>query len=249
MKKHLFLLTILFTASCAIATVTIGVEPPQAYINDLKTCKPSTNSITSNGRNYEYKIKGKVPNGRCEVIITEKYDWSNPQTEKDMKTILGAFSNMAGDNNKISTAELDKAIDEVKKEPPDITTCRFSQAERDELIKAYNKHDGKQEPGNIKRDAAGNLVSFKGSFSTDKMSSYDNIMLTLSTSLCNTNDDSNGKGEVYSCEYADTTCYYKKYDNGVSTLNCTKSAPQESTFFVMDKVKEHVAAGYCERVF
>ena len=246
MKKYLFLLTLLFTASCAIATVTM-IEPPQTYINNLRTCKPSTNSITSNGRNYEYKIKGKVPNGRCEVIITEKYDWSDPQTEKDMRAILGAFLNMAGSNNKFSTAELDKAINEMKKEPPDITTCRFSQAERDELIKGYNKHDGKQEPAYVERDAAGNLVSIKGSFSSDKMSSYDNIMFTLSKNLCNTNNDSNGNGKVYSCEYADTTCYYKKYDNDVSSLSCTDS--KKSTFSVMDKVKEHVAAGYCERVF
>lgn len=252
MKKILLLLSVLASITCVYA-VTIGVEPPVSYINSLKTCTAGTFSTKNNGLISEYKIKGKLPNGRCEVQMTDKYDWDDPQTEKDARAILGMFSNMATDmagEKKLNDQQLDQVMKEVKQSKSEITTCRFSQQERNDLVKAYNLHDGKQDPGEVKRDANGNLISFKGSFSTDKMSSYDGLMMKYGNAICKTTE--NGKpdtSKVWACEYSDTTCYYSDLGNGGSSLSCTKENPNISTFKLMDKVREHVKAGYCEKVF
>ena len=50
--------------STAVYAITLGIEPPAQYINNLKTCTKST--VKSDGGTIsEYTIKGKLPNGRC----------------------------------------------------------------------------------------------------------------------------------------------------------------------------------------
>lgn len=76
MKKLLTTLSIVLLGSCVYAVV-LGVEPPLVYMNALRSCKAGTFNQVSGALNITYKIKGKLPNGRCEVEFSNYTDFTN----------------------------------------------------------------------------------------------------------------------------------------------------------------------------
>lgn len=253
MKKNLMiigLISILLTGSLVYA-ITLGVEPPASYINNLKTCTKSTitqkDAVVS-----EYTIKGLLPNGRCEVYMSSYTNFEDPKVYEGFKTMSKAFAGMAKDMAK------DKNIPDIKesdiptqqemiiqgKKEKQITVCKFSRSEREALYNAYQKHDSKNPPAKFEN---GN-ISF--SFDTNKMSSYDNLMMKLNNGPCTTYEgtvSSSKKEKKYACEYSDTTCYWTVLKNGGS-MSCTNEPKSGSTFDIMDKVEEHVKAGMCQEI-
>lgn len=231
--------------------ITVGVEPPASYINNLKTCTKST--ITEKGNSIqEYTIKGMLPNGRCEVYISSYTNFADPKVYEGYKTMAHAFSQMANDMAKDKSKQITEAdipsqaqmIEQGKKEK-DIIVCKFSNNERKALINAYQKHDSKNPPAKVEN---GN-ISY--SFDISKVSSYDKLMMKLS-GPCSTYDaediSSANKEKKYACEYADTTCYWTDLGNGASSMSCTNEDKTISTFKLMDKVKQHVKAGMCQEI-
>lgn len=248
MKKKILIASIFTTIiTCAVYAVTIGVEPPAQYINNLKTCTKSTIK-QNNGTAIEYTIKGKLPNGRCEVYISSYTDFSNPKVYEGFKTVAKSFAEMANDMGKDKSKQITDAdiptqaqmIEQGKKEKDEMI-CKFSESERKALINAYQKHDGKNPPAKIENDN----ISF--SFDTSKMSSYDNLMMTFSDGVCQNPNDPNGKTKKYTCEYADTTCYVTKYEKGFSSFKCTND--RDISFKMMDTIEKHINQGMCEQIF
>lgn len=227
--------------------ITVGVEPPASYINNLKNCTKST--ITEKGNSIqEYTIKGMLPNGRCEVYISSYTNFADPKVYEGYKTMAHAFSQMANDMAKDKSKQITEAdipnqaqmIEQGKKEK-DIIVCKFSDNERKALISAYQKHDSKNPPAKIENGS----ISF--SFDSSKMSSYDNLMLTLSDGVCQSPNDPNGKSKKYACEYADTTCYVTKYEKGFSSFKCTNN--RDVSFKMMDTIEKHINQGMCKQIF
>lgn len=246
-KKILTSAGLTLIISTAVYAVTVGVEPPAQYINNLKTCTKS--SIKENGSLItEYTIKGKLPNGRCEVYLSNYTNFKDPKVYEGFKTVIKSFVQMANNLEKdkskqITITEADiptqaQMIEQGKKEKDEMI-CKFSEKERKALYDAYQKHDSKNPPAKFEN---GN-VNF--SFDSSKMSSYDNLMHTLSNRVCQSPNDSNGKSKEYACEYADTTCYVKEYKGGRS-YSCTK---EDIDFEKMDIIDKHVDQGICERIF
>lgn len=164
------------------AAVTIGMgEPPAAYINNLKTCKQS---YAKTGTSYiqEFKINGKLTDGRCSVTLTSYTNLDNPQTLKDALFVAKAF--MEGSNSTVSDDELIKKIKSGNKKSVD--NCKFTQEQINSLVTAYAKHDGTNPQGSTTRDKDGNLTGFSGSFSTSNMSSYDKLMTSMMYSCTST---------------------------------------------------------------
>lgn len=263
MKKTIILLIILSILSIItvqlqqyVLAVTMGIEPPAAYMNNLKTCTPGTFNDKQSSMVMEYSIKGLLSTGRCDVIITSYTDFSDPEDYKTAKEMLGGFIGMAESMAKESGQEFDKSAipstDEILKMAQNekyIVHCKFSQVERNELYSAWQKHDGKNKPA---QKTANGGYSF--SWDSSKMSSYENLMFKLSQGPCenysSSEEQSTSKSKKYACEYADTTCYWTSFgenSNG-GMMQCTKENPNADTFKVMDKVKEHVKAGYCEQI-
>ena len=118
--------------------------------------------------------------------------------------------------------------------------CKFSENERKALYNAYQKHDSKNPPAKVEN---GN-ISF--SFDSSKMSSYDNLMLTLSGGVCQNPNDANGKYKKYACEYADTTCYVTEF-KGMHSFKCTND--RDIDFKTMNTIEKHINQGMCERIF
>lgn len=167
------LLTII---SSAVIASTNTNEPPQEYINNLKSCKTST--ITKDGASiYQYTIKGLLPDGRCEVEISSYTNFADPKIYEGFITIMKGF---AGDKLKESDIPTQAQMIEQGKKEKTITHCKFTKEQRYALHAAYLKHDGKN-----------NCVTNGGTtnchFSTSDMSSYDRLMMNYSVGTCSQN--------------------------------------------------------------
>lgn len=249
MKKGILTASILtvLIISTAVYAVTIGVEPPAQYMNNLRTCTKST--VKQNGGTIEeYTIKGKLPNGRCEVYISSYTNYADPKVYDGFKLMTKSFAQMANDmaknnSNKITDADIptqEQMIEQGKKEKDEMI-CKFSENERKALYEAYQKHDSKNPPAKVEN---GN-VSF--SFDSSKMSSYDNLMLIFSNTVCKNPNEPDQKTKKYVCEYADTSCYVNKFSNGGSSFKCTNN--KDIDFKQMDTIEKHVNQGMCEQIF
>ena len=246
MKKKILTATTLIIGT-AVYAVTLGIEPPVQYINNLKTCTKSTFK-QSGAAVEEYTIKGKLPNGRCEVYISSYTNFADPKVYEGFQIMTKSFTQMANDMEKDKSKQITNAdiptqeqmIEQFKKEKDEMV-CKFSESERKALYEAYQKHDSKNPPAKVEN---GN-VSF--SFDTSKMSSYDNLMLTFSHTVCKNPNEPNPKAKKYVCEYADTSCYVTKYQNGASSFKCTNN--KDIDFKQMNIIEKHVDQGMCEQIF
>ena len=179
MKKQLALLGIIAlttTTSIAIAG-TIGKRPPSNYIKNLRTCTSSTFQ-EKNGTVDEYNIKGLLPDGRCEVVITSYTNFEDPKVYEGFITILKAFG---GDNVKQTDIPTQAQMIEQGKKEKSTTTCKFTKEQRFALHAAYLKNDGKN-TCITKPDG-----STSCHYSTADMSSYDRLMTNYSQGTCNQN--------------------------------------------------------------
>jgi len=259
MKKLLIIFGLTITAlvifiqlKSVVSAVTVGVEPPSSFINALKNCTKGTFKDKQHSMITEYNIKGLLPNGRCEFTQTITHDFSDKEDYETAKMMLGGFTDMAKSmakqsNQKIpnDTPTVDDMIKQIQSEK-EVSVCKLSKKERDDLYNAYQKHDGKNPPAQKTADG----ISF--SWDSSKMSSYDHLMMTYAQGPCSSNDEIEYGGEKpktskkYACEYADTTCYITIYTfNGgakSSTMTCTGD---RSTFGLIDKVQKHAESGMC----
>lgn len=116
-----------------------GVEPPAKYMNNLRTCTP-TNITTADALVIKYIIKGKLPDGRCQVTISAYTNFANPKVYNGYKDVVKAFS-----NNKIKDSDIPtqvQMIEQGKKEKM-VGICKFTSEQRNALYHAYLKHDAK----------------------------------------------------------------------------------------------------------
>jgi hypothetical protein len=233
-----------------VVAVTVGVEPPGAFMHALKTCTKGTFTDKQNARVTEYSIKRLLPNGRCEYTITETNDFSDKKDYETAKLFANGFldmaTSMAKQNNQEVPKDLPSADDMLKlaEQEKQVTVCKLSKQERDDLYKAWSMHDDKNPPPKVSKDG----VSF--TFDSSKMSSYSNLMIKYSQGPCTETDNDSAKQpeKTYACEYSDTTCYWKDFGNGASTMSCSKENPNVAAFKLMDKVKEHVKKGMCSLI-
>ena len=107
-KKILTAAGLTLIISTAVYAVTVGVEPPAQYINNLKTCTKSTVKDSGNTIN-EYTIKGKLPNGRCEVYISSYTNFEDPKVYEGFKTITKSFTQMANNMEKDKSKQITDA--------------------------------------------------------------------------------------------------------------------------------------------
>lgn len=252
MKRVLIILGILSILSiCAVQlkelvqAMAVGTEPPAQYMNNLKTCTKGTFK-TDNGQITEYTIKGKLPSGRCEVEIKSYTDFSNPKVYENYKKLSGAlvesFSNKNIDKYEFPTQKqmIEQSIKEM-----DITICKLNNAERAQLYKAYLKHDNQNPPAEVTEN------KIKISFNSEKMSSYDKLMMNMGSCISYQNDDPpvQKMNTKFACEYADTTCYYTHLGEGAFQVKCSNEPAKGIGFNLMKKVEKHVKAGMCEQIF
>ncbi len=178
MKRNFIILgiiSIVTAGSIAIAAASNN-EPPQEYINNLKSCKTST--IDKNGATIEqYTIKGLLPDGRCDVEISSYTNFADPKIYEGFITILKGFG---GENIKESDIPTQAQMIEQGKKEKTITRCKFTKEQRYALHAAYLKHDGKN-----------NCVTKNGTtschFSTSDMSSYNRLMMNYNVGTCSQN--------------------------------------------------------------
>lgn len=259
MKKILTCLAIFvstFTIYSGVQALTMGIEPPAEFIDSLKTCKKG--HFEQKGTTIErYDIKGKKPNGRCEVYMDTYTDFTNKETyEMAVNFIEGFGKAFAGDKFDKSKIPSQDELIKMSKESINTTTCKFSQSDIDALVTAYNKHDNKN-PAPTMKDSS---LSF--SFDTSKMSSFDKLLLNYQmggpcTQSKSGKDDDQWIKEVYSCEYSDTTCYVhhsysKGKDGGASayTMSCSGEISKYGNLDskMRDVIIGHVKAGKCEKL-
>ena len=244
-----------------VLAATAGVEPSKEIITAIKNCtKGQYKNKSQFSYIQEYNIKGLLPNGRCEFVVTSYTDFTDTKAYENAKIVMGGFSDMAvsmakeqgkkvpkGALKLPSQAEMIKMTEENK----DVMTCKLSKKERDDLYKAWSLHDDKNPLPKL--DKNGHIQSF--SFDTSKMSSYSNLMFNYAQGPC---EDKNSGWQIegtksrkkYACEYADTTCYITIYDTNsgeASTMSCTGD-DKHDTFGLMDKVKKHAKAGMCSLI-
>ena len=253
MKKRILTASILTTLviSTAVYTITVGVEPPAQYINNLKTCTKSTFK-QSGAAIDEYTIKGKLPNGRCEVYISSYTNFADPKVYEGFKIMTKSFAQMANDiaknnSNKITDADIptqEQMIEQGKKEKYEMI-CNFSERERKALYEAYQKHDGKNPPAKIEN---GN-VSF--SFDSSKMSSYDNLSVEYGNyGPCKDLNEEGAPSKKYFCKYADTTCYVRTKNTYTPSVSCSQKDGSLETYYTYeDPVLKHAKQGLCEQLF
>ena len=252
MKRVLIILGILSILSiCAVQlkelaqAITVGTEPPAQYINNLKTCTKGT-FRSGNGEISEYTIKGALPSGRCEVEIRSYTDFSDPKVYENYKRLSGAvinsFSKENPDEIEFPTQQqmMAQAIKEMN-----ITKCKFNTSERAQLYRAYLKHDNQNPPAKVTEN------QIKVSFSSEKMSSYDKLMMNMGSCISYDNDDPQGQKILakYACEYADATCYYTKLGEGGYEVKCSNEPSKGIGANLMKTVDKHVKAGMCEKIF
>jgi uncharacterized protein YxeA len=262
MKKVLIILGLLAILSVLVfgiqqiaSAITLGSEPPVQFINNVKSCTKSTFSTKNMSAITEYNIKGLNSEERCEFSITTTYDFTNKDNYDAAMNVLSGFRNMAKSMAEQSGQKWDnpdlpsqKEFVEMMKNEKEITVCKLSQRERNDLYSAYQKHDGKNPPPVVTKD------SYSFSFDSSKISSYDQLMMTYSSGPCRQLENNKTPKQTekrYSCEYKDTTCYYTKYfengkPSGVTTMKCT--VEKGDSFKLMDVVKGHVDSGMCEEL-
>ncbi|MCM1339754.1 MAG: hypothetical protein NC191_08795 [Muribaculaceae bacterium] len=245
------ILTVLIISTTAYAVI-IGDEPPAQYINNLRTCTKSTIKRNDTVIN-KYIIKGKLPNGRCEVYTSSYTNFADPKVYETFKSITKMFSEMANEINKsksqqqitkIAIPTQEQMIQQAQKEKEEII-CKFSEKERKALYEAYQKHDSTNPPGKIEN---GN-VSF--SFDTSKMSSYDKLMLQYENyGPCKKTNEQRNSFKKYVCKYADTTCYVTTEDDYSPSISCSQKDDSFNTLYTnRNKVLDHVKQNLCEQIF
>ena len=179
MKKFLISVSVLslILTGTVIAATTDENEPPQAYINNLKVCKASTTK--RNGSILaQYTIKGLLPDGRCEVEISEYTNFADPKVYEGYTMVLKAF---VGNELKKTGIPTQAQMIEQGKQEKSTTYCKFTKEQRYALNAAYLKHDNK----NKCVTSANGTTSCD--YSTYNMSSYDKLMLDYSLGTCKQN--------------------------------------------------------------
>lgn len=223
--KKFFLSTIIIsmiTIGSISFAITIGFQPPAKYMENLKTCTKSTFTNNTTTHTQEYTIKGKLPNGRCEVNIITYSDFTKNEIYKQYTTVAKNFGMPA---EKIpSQQELIAKTEKYKVQ----TICKLSDNERKALYDAYQKHDSR----------------------LGQTSSYENLMNKFDNGPCfdiQGNDTKPQNRTTYVCEYADTTCYWNDLGQGMSTISCTKE-PSSGILPFMKTVEGHAKAGMCQKI-
>ncbi len=226
---HFCVMATVFAGSVVFAFAAGG--PPPEYINNLKSCTKST-FIKKEIGTYEYVIKGKLPNGRCDVQINHWTDYNDPEVKK-------LFGLSSPDDVKMMENRYEKGF----------WKCKLSQREVDELYAAYQKHDG-ENPLPQKLDNGG----IKFSFDTNKMSSYDKLMLNYQMGPCvyysgvKAWKSKNENFKRYACEYRDTTCYVLYGGSGTSSISSVSCTRGKASSDIQNKVLKHVKAGMCSEL-
>lgn len=244
--------TIILLQQFVLAVTIVAEEPPANYISNLKTCTPGVFKQTQQGVNIEYAIKGKLPNNRCDVTITTTSDLSDSRNRKAIEEMYEGFVEMGIAMAKQSGQELDRSKIPTKEEimkdiqnSKEITHCKFSQTERNELYSAWQKHDNTNKPA--QKTEKGIVFEWDSS----KMGSYNALMMKYDQGPCstyNTNDPKKkSTGKRYACEYADTTCYIT-IEGNASYMTCTKDNPNAGISNYIDTVKKHALSGMCSEL-
>lgn len=170
MKKNLIVAGILgtmLTGTIAYAFVT-GIEPPASYINNLRNCIKST--VTQQGPSIiEYTIKGRLPDDRCEVYISDYTNFADSDVYEGFRVFGTIAKDIAKDDSPLPSQQ--EMIEQAKKAKV-VHVCKFSRADRQALYNAYKRHDGK----NPAKAENGNTTV---SLTLDAMSSYDKLMMNM----------------------------------------------------------------------
>lgn len=245
-----------------VLAVTAGVEPSKEIITAIKNCTKGQYK-NKNQFSYiqEYNIKGLLPNGRCEFVVTSYTDFNDKKAYENAQIVMGGFSDMAVSMAKEQGKKVPKEalklptqeeMIKMTEENKDVMTCKLSKKERDDLYSAWALHDDKNPPPKLDKD--GHIQSF--SFNSSKMSSYSNLMMNYSQGPCEDKNSGIQFSEKpksikkYACEYADTTCYITIYELKTgegSSMSCS-GEEKHDTFGLMDKVKKHAKAGMCSQM-
>ncbi len=177
MKKIFVLLSLIsfISLSSVVYAITLGLTPPENYIKNLKTCTKGV--VVNNSTAYQtYTVKGLLPDGRCEVQIVSYTNFANKEVYDGYKMLYSAFSK---DGKVPSQAEMI----EKGKQDKDIMTCKFTQAQRDALYKAYYQSLGHKQPGGCTKTADGG-THCEYEISGSSMSPYDNLLMSYSAGTC-----------------------------------------------------------------
>ncbi len=177
MKKIFVLLSLIsfISLSSVVYAITLGLIPPENYIKNLKTCTKGV--VVNNSTAYQtYTVKGLLPDGRCEVQIVSYTNFANKEVYDGYKMLYSAFSK---DGKVPSQAEMI----EKGKQDKDIMTCKFTQAQRDALYKAYYQSLGHKQPGGCTKTADGG-THCEYEISGSSMSPYDNLLMSYSAGTC-----------------------------------------------------------------
>lgn len=162
MKKFLgcLLLMVFLSLGTAVYSIAVGIEPPSQYMYNLKSCTPNVTNRVRNGLAEKYEIKGKLQDGRCQVVIT-MYQNVTQEAYQMEKTLYKTMAESMSGKEVKNFPTREELIREAK-ENKDVTACKFSAEQRAALYNAYLKHDGK------------NSINF----------AYDNLMLNYSSGTC-----------------------------------------------------------------
>lgn len=227
MKKRNIIpgILIVFVSTAISYAVVINSEPPVNYINNLKTCTKGIFRI-NNELVEEYEIKGKLPNGRCEVNINQYKNYSNPKVYENYKIKQRTFDSSSNTNTYKRPIEAQTQMIEQAKREKLITECSFSNNELDELYKAYQN----------KTSGAYNKLMEK--YDNQSCASYKIGEYYLKRPIAK-----------YICEYADTACYYTGYNNNRHFIKCTEDHGQIANPEKRYKIiHEHVEKGLCSKI-
>ena len=177
MKKIFVLLSIIsfVSLSSVVYAITLGLTPPENYIKNLKTCTKGV--AVNNSTAYQtYTVKGLLPDGRCEVQIVSYTNFANKEVYDGYKMLYSAFSK---DGKVPSQAEMI----EKGKQDKDIMTCKFTQAQRDALYKAYYQSLGHKQPGGCTKTADGG-THCEYEISGSSMSPYEKLIMSYYAGTC-----------------------------------------------------------------
>lgn len=240
MKKKFILICFITTIiiGSIVHAITVKTEPPADFINNLKTCTKSS-FYENNTTISEYTIKGKLPNGRCEIYLTAYANYANNYVYNQYKEMMNTFSEMRGDNpQKINILSQAEMIQQAKKEKHTIS-CKLNNEEINALYAAYQKHNSKNPPDKISKD------NIKFYFDTTNMGSFNNLLISYISGPCHSSYEKDKSFKRYACEYADATCYVTLYSDGTNRIKCNNEREQNFDFKITDKVIKHVKSGMC----
>lgn len=182
MEKKLFalILTGMFITGTVAFAMTIGQEPPESYIKNLKNCQKSSEKIEDSIVS-EYTINGFLSDGRCEVIMSSYTNFADPEIYEGYKAFAKTMINTTKkENQKIPEIPTQQQMIAQAQKEKNVTVCKFTQEQIDALYEAYHKKDNK----NTCTTTSDGKQSC--SFSTANMSSYDKLMMNYSGSTCST---------------------------------------------------------------